>query len=63
MKAQIRKQNPFRVEAANDLYNKYAANSDVYEYGIDTNGDIYFAYMNGVIRRYSRRQFINMSRV
>lgn len=62
MKAQIRKQNPFRVKEANSLYDKKANNSDVYEYGIDTNGKIYFAYLNGIVKRYSRREFINMSR-
>lgn len=62
MKSAIKKQNPFKVEKANELYAKMANDSDVYEYGIDTSGKIYFAYLNGNIKRYSRREFIKMSR-
>ena len=62
MKAKIRVINPFRFEKANKLYNEIASNSDVYEYGIDTNGKIYFAYINGIVKRFTRTDFIKMSR-
>ncbi len=62
MKAKIKATNPFRVKKANELYNKIASNSDVYEYGIDTNGKIYFAYINGNVKRFTRPDFIKMSR-
>lgn len=62
MQAKIKEKTPFRVASANKLYAKMATDSDVYEYGIDTNGNIYFAYLNGIIKRYSRRSFIQMSR-
>ncbi len=62
MKAQIRKQNPFRIESANFLYEKKASDSAVYEYGIDTKGRIYFAYLNGIVQRFTRKEFIKLSR-
>jgi len=62
MKAKIKATNPFRVEKANKLYHEIASNPDVYEYGIDTNGRIYFAYINGMVQRFTRPDFIKMSR-
>jgi hypothetical protein len=62
MKAQIRKEKPFRITEANQLYSKISNETDCYEHGIDTNGHIYFAFINGIVKRYSRREFIKMSR-
>lgn len=63
MKAKIRIENPFRVTSANKLYQeKGKNNSDCYEYGIDNNGFVYFALLNGVVKRYTRVEFIKMSR-
>ena len=62
MQAKIRIQNPFRLSVANRLYAKMASNSDVYEYGIDTRGNIYFAYLNGNVKRYTRKEFIKISK-
>lgn len=62
MKAQIRKINPFKVSVANELYNRMSNNSDVQEYGIDTNGKVYFHYLNGITKRFTRKKFIKMAR-
>ena len=63
MKAKIRVKKPFRVESANELYEVMGElNSYVMEYGIDTNGEIYFHYLNGITERFSRREFIKMAR-
>jgi hypothetical protein len=63
MKSQIRIEKPFRVDSANDLYEvKGKLNSSISEYGIDTRGNIYFHSLNGVTERYSRKEFIKMSR-
>ena len=63
MKAQIRIEKPFRVDSANELYEVMGKlNSYVSEYGIDTSGNIYFQMLNGITTRYSRRDFIKMSR-
>ncbi|WP_291866623.1 hypothetical protein [Maribacter sp.] len=64
MKAKINKQNPFRIDEANKLYKKMGElNSDCVEYGIDTNGLVYFSYMNGVVKRFTRTEFIKISRL
>ncbi len=61
MKDQIT--NPFRVELANELYAAMGeSNSWCQEYGIDTNGNIYFHYQNGTTDRYTRTEFIKMAR-
>lgn len=63
MKAQIRKQKPFRVAVANEMYEVMGANNSwCQEYGIDTYGHIYFHYRNGITDRYTRREFIKMAR-
>lgn len=49
---------PFRNKMAQAYYEKKAKNSDVYEYGVDTHGKIYFAWLNGNVERYTRTQFI-----
>ena len=48
----------FKNVYAKDYYNLLISNSDIYEYGIECNGKIYFAYLNGNIERYSRIEFI-----
>ena len=48
----------FKNVCAKDYYNLLIKNSDICEYGIDCNGKIYFAYINGNIERYSRIEFI-----
>ena len=61
--AKIRVRNPFRVEKANELYEVMGElNSWAEEWGIDTNGRIYFHYRSGVTDRYSRREFIKLAR-
>jgi hypothetical protein len=63
MKAQIKIEKPFRVDSANELYEVMGKlNSYVTEYGIDTKGNIYFQMLNGITKRYSRKEFIKMSR-
>jgi hypothetical protein len=62
-KAKIRIENPFRAESVNALYRAEGAeNSWCTEHGIDTNGNIYFHYLNGVTERFSRKEYIKRSR-
>ena len=60
MKANIKPKGEdiFKNVCAKDYYNLIIGNSDIYEYGMDCNGKIYFAYLNGNIERYSRIEFI-----
>ncbi len=51
--------NPFRNRSAKILFEKMSTNSDVSEFGIDTKGKIYFSYANGVIKRFTRKEFID----
>lgn len=51
----------FRNAAAQKLFDKMRNNSDVMDYGIDDQGFIFFAYFNGVVNRYSRREFIKIA--
>lgn len=51
----------FRNQQAMSLYNKLSSNSHVYEYGVDSTNKIYFAYLNGNIDRYSRREFLKLA--
>lgn len=51
----------FRNEKAIELYEKFAKDSNVYEYGVDSEGNIYFAFANGVIKRYTRREFVKIA--
>lgn len=51
----------FRNEKAIELYEKFVNDSSVYEYGVDSEGNIYFAFLNGVIKRYPRREFVKIA--
>lgn len=51
----------FRNINAQRLFDRMRVNSDVYEYGVDNCGNIFFAYLNGVVKRYSRKEFIKMA--
>lgn len=51
----------FRNAAAQKLFDKMRNDSDVDDYGIDNYGYIYFAYLNGIVNRYSRREFIKIA--
>jgi hypothetical protein len=64
MKAKIRAkaETIFRNQDAIDYYNRLASDLYVYEYGIDTEGKIYFAWLNGNVDRYSRREFLRIAR-
>lgn len=51
--------NPKFINANASLYFEHLKNdSDIYECGQDNNGEIYFAWLNGNIDRYTRREFI-----
>lgn len=52
----------FRNIEAQRLFDVYRNDSNVWDYGVDNNGKIYFAYLNGVVERYTRRQFIQMAK-
>ena len=52
----------FRNPQAQRLLEKKASDSDVWEYGVDDIGQIYFAYANGVVERYTRREFIKLAK-
>lgn len=64
MEAKIRAkaENIFRNKDAINYYNTLSNNSYIYEYGIDTNGKIYFAWLNGSVDRYSRKEFLKESK-
>lgn len=51
-------EKPFRNKVAQAYYEQKAKNNYIYEYGVDTNGKIYFAWLNGNVERYTRTQFI-----
>lgn len=53
----------FRSEKAISLYNSFVNEFGVYEHGIDNWGNIYFAYLNGIIERYTRREFLDLSKI
>ena len=44
------------------MYDNMRDNSDVYESGVDKYGMIYFAYLNGNIKRYKRNEFLKMAK-
>ena len=52
----------FRNPQAQRLLEKKASDPDVWEYGVDDIGQIYFAYANGVVERYTRREFIKLAK-
>ena len=62
MKAKIKLEVAFRNEKAQELYTEMANNHNVWEYGIDNNGKIYFSYHNGVTKRYTRAEFIKLAK-
>ena len=51
----------FRNVAAQEFFDKMRNDSDVMDYGIDDKGYIFFAYLNGIVKRYARREFIRMA--
>ena len=54
--------NPRFINTNASRYFDYLKNnSDVYECGQDEHGKIYFAWLNGNIDRYTRREFIKAS--
>jgi len=63
MKTQIKvkAEKIFRNQNAINYYNKLANNSYISEYGIDSNGKVYFAWLNGNIDRYSRGEFLKLA--
>lgn len=48
----------FKSVNAKNYYKEIVKNDDIYEHGIDTNGQIYFAYLNGLVTRQSRTSFL-----
>ena len=64
MEAKVRgkAEDLFNNETAKDYYRFLINDSDVYEYGLDSNGKIYFAYLNGVINRFTRYQFLKAAK-
>jgi hypothetical protein len=56
------KNNPvFRNKLASKYYNYLRNNSSVYEAGVDDRGNLYFAFLNGNVDRYTRREFIKFA--
>ena len=52
----------FRVHNAQVLFNRMSADSDCIESGVDSNKKIYFHYANGIVKRYTRSEFIKIAR-
>lgn len=52
----------FRNKKAIMMYDNMRGNSDVYESGVDNHGMIYFAYLNGIVKRYKRNKFLKMAK-
>lgn len=44
------------------MYDNMRDNSDVYESGVDNYGMIYFAYLNGIVKRYKRNEFLKIAK-
>lgn len=53
----------FKSVNAQNLYKNIIKNDHIYEHGIDTDGQIYFAYLNGLVTRQSRASFLRDSNV
>ena len=51
----------FRNIQACQLFDVYRNDSNVWDYGIDDQGKIYFSYLNGITEQYSRKEFIKMA--
>lgn len=62
MKINAKGSDIFRNKKAIMMYDNMRNNSDIYESGVDNYGMIYFAYLNGDIKRYKRKEFIKMAK-
>lgn len=51
----------FRNVAAQECFDRMRNDSDIYDYGIDNQGFVFFAYLNGIVKRYSRQEFIQIA--
>jgi len=52
----------FRNRQAADFFELCSSDSDCFESGIDNHGEIYFAYLNGIISRETRVQFLRRAK-
>lgn len=52
----------FKFEEVQKFYKLYSSNYYIIEHGIDKSGKIYFVYSNGNVERFTRKQFINLSK-
>lgn len=52
----------FRVHNAQVFFNRMSKDSNCIESGVDDKGMIYFAYANGIVKRYTRSEFIKIAR-
>ena len=62
MKINAKGSDIFRNKMAIIMYDNMRDNSDVYESGVDNCGMIYFAYLNGTVKRYKRNEFLKMAK-
>lgn len=62
MKINAKGSDIFRNKMAIMMYDNMRDNSDVYESGVDRYGMIYFAYLNGDIKRYKRNEFLKIAK-
>ena len=62
MKINAKGSDIFRNKMAIMMYDNMRDNSDVYESGVDNCGMIYFAYLNGTVKRYKRNEFLKMAK-
>lgn len=53
----------FKNQKAIEYYNQLVSDTHVYEFGVDTNNNIYFAFLNGNIERYSRNKFLKLAKL
>lgn len=58
----IKLEKIFRAADVQKYYEEQATRFGCYESGVDNQGKIYFAFANGIIERYTRREFIKMAR-
>jgi hypothetical protein len=61
-KIKVKAEKIFRNQDAINYYNQLSINSHVSEFGVDSNGKIYIAWLNGNIDRYTRREFLKLSK-
>ena len=63
MKAKIKIEKHFKDEKVNEYFEVQGKlNSYCKEYGIDSNGKVFFHYKNGITERFSRREFIKKAK-